>query len=86
MIDDEQRAPHWRATTRLAAGIVSVTLVLTVCLALFAPSLNAIVLFGFPLGFYFAGQGLIVLLVVVAFWFASRQERLDRRHGAIEER
>ena len=31
----------------------------------------------FPLGFYLLAQGLLIFIVVVAFWFIRIQERID---------
>lgn len=59
-----------------AAGLV---------MPLFLPVLNRTALFGFPLGDYLAGQGALVLFVVLAFALSSRQDRIDREHGMAEE-
>ena len=32
---------------------------------------------GFPMGYYFAAQGALVALVILAFWWAGRQDRID---------
>ena len=47
--------------------------------------LNAIVIFGFPLGFWFAAQGSLVAFVVILFWFARKQDDIDREFGMAEE-
>jgi putative solute:sodium symporter small subunit len=44
---------------------------------LFANTLNAIVLFGFPLGYFMAAQGSLVGFVLLIFWYAHRQNRID---------
>ena len=31
----------------------------------------------FPIGFYLLAQGLVIFIVVMAFWFIRLQERLD---------
>lgn len=51
----------------------------------FAPSLNGITIIGFPLGFWFAGQGSLIAFVVLIFWFASRQNRIDEDCGMAED-
>jgi putative solute:sodium symporter small subunit len=51
----------------------------------FVNSLNSIVILGFPLGFWFAAQGSLIVFVVLLFWFASAQDRIDREHGVAEE-
>ena len=52
---------------------------------LFVEPLNNIVIFGFPLGFYMAAQGSLIVFVVLIFWYASRQDAIDREHGVAEE-
>ena len=39
----------------------------------------------FPLGFYLLAQGLLVLIVVMAFWFIRIQERIDQARAESEE-
>jgi putative solute:sodium symporter small subunit len=51
----------------------------------FVNSLNQIVILGFPLGFYMAAQGSLIAFVILLFWFAKRQDTIDRDHGVAEE-
>jgi putative solute:sodium symporter small subunit len=50
----------------------------------FVGPLNDIVILGFPLGFYMAAQGSLIAFVVLIFWFARRQDAIDREHGVAE--
>ena len=52
---------------------------------LFARQLNEIVIFGFPLGFYMAAQGSLIAFVVLIFWYAARQNRIDEDYGVAED-
>ena len=40
---------------------------------------------GFPLGFYMAAQGSLIVFVVQLFMFAKQQNRIDREFGYAEE-
>jgi putative solute:sodium symporter small subunit len=51
---------------------------------MFAPSLNKVVILGFPLGFYMAAQGSLIAFVIMLFWFARRQNQIDEEHGMAE--
>ena len=42
-------------------------------------------LFGWPVSFYLAAQGVPILYIVLVTWYGRRMERLDRRYG-VEER
>jgi putative solute:sodium symporter small subunit len=52
---------------------------------MFAPALNGIRFIGFPLGFYMAAQGSLIVFVAMLFWFAKAQDKIDRDHGMAEE-
>jgi len=49
---------------------------------LFADSLNAYHLGGYPLGFWFAQQGSILVFVVLILVYAVLLNRLDKQHHA----
>ena len=51
----------------------------------FVKQLNEIVIAGFPLGFYMAAQGSLIVFVILIFWFAGRQDSIDREFGVAEE-
>ena len=40
---------------------------------------------GFPLGFYMAAQGSLIVFVVMLFVFAKQQDKIDRQHGVAED-
>jgi putative solute:sodium symporter small subunit len=52
---------------------------------LFAVQLNSIVIFGFPLGFYMAAQGSLIIFVVLCFWNAAAQDKLDAEFNVTED-
>jgi putative solute:sodium symporter small subunit len=54
---------------------------------MFVVPLNKIVIpiLGFPLGFYMAAQGSLIVFVVMLFMFAKQQHKIDREHGYAEE-
>jgi len=51
----------------------------------FAVQLNTIVIYGFPLGFYMAAQGSLIAYVVLCFWNASAQNKIDEEFGVAED-
>jgi len=51
----------------------------------FADALNAFTFMGFPLGFYMAAQGSEVAFVIILFWFAWAQNKIDVSCGVAEE-
>lgn len=85
MIEQEQRVGHWRRTIVWAAVTLGVVSLFGFVLPFYVDPLNRLILLGFPMGFFVAAQGALVAFVVLAYWFADRQEQTDRRHGASEE-
>lgn len=82
---------YWRSTRRVTAVLLLIWCLATAATCLYADELNAIVIAGFPLGFYMAAQGvLLVYLAIVGFyaWFMdrlevrARQARAGRKNGA----
>lgn len=85
MIDDQQRPRHWLLTSLLAGGMVALIILCAFVLPLFAVELNADTLLSFPLGFYFAAQGMVIVLIVAVYWTGTRQSETDRKYGATED-
>jgi putative solute:sodium symporter small subunit len=54
---------------------------------MFVVPLNTITIpvLGFPLGFYMAAQGSLIVFVVMLFLFARQQDKIDRDHGVAED-
>jgi putative solute:sodium symporter small subunit len=72
---------YWRRTRRLTFRVIAVWLVVTFGLAWFSDELNRFSFLGFPLGFYMAAQGsLLVYLAMIAF-YNSRMRKLEEESG-----
>jgi putative solute:sodium symporter small subunit len=76
---------HWKATSTLMWIALAIWAFFSFIIHFFVNSLNSIVILGFPLGFYMAAQGSLIVFVVLLFWFASRQDSIDREYGVAEE-
>ena len=81
----EQRDAYWRKTSRLMWIIMFLWVLFSFIIPAFAVQLNQIKIFGFPLGFYFAAQGSLISYVVVCFWNASAQNKIDQEFGVAED-
>ena len=51
----------------------------------FADSLNSMTFFGWPLGFYMAAQGSLVIFVVLIVVLNTKQEKIDEKYGVAED-
>ena len=78
---------HWRKTTRLMFIHLGIWLFFGYIIHMFVVPLNKITIpiLGFPLGFYMAAQGSLIVFVVMLFMFARQQNRLDQEHGYAED-
>ncbi|MEQ1520912.1 MAG: DUF4212 domain-containing protein [Aestuariivirga sp.] len=76
---------HWAATSKLMYIALAIWFFFSFVIHFFVNSLNAIVILGFPLGFWFAAQGSLVVFVVLLFWFARKQNDIDTEFGFAEE-
>jgi putative solute:sodium symporter small subunit len=80
-----QRDAHWRKTSRLMWTILVLWFFFSFVVHLFAVQLNNIVIAGFPLGFYMAAQGSLIAFVILCFWNAKAQNKIDEEFGVAEE-
>jgi putative solute:sodium symporter small subunit len=84
-VDRATGQAYWRKTSGLMWTVLAIWVVASFAVHLFAPSLNTIRILGFPLGFYFAAQGSLIVFVVALFWFAKRQNEIDEEFGVQED-
>jgi len=80
-----QRDAYWRETSRLMWIILALWVLFSFVIPAFAVQLNSIVIAGFPLGFYMAAQGSLIAYVVLCFWNASAQNKIDEEFGVAED-
>ncbi len=84
-ITQERARQYWSTTSTLMITVLVIWFIASFVVHFFAPSLNQITIFGFPLGFYMAAQGSLIIFVVLIFWYASRQNRIDEDFGLAED-
>jgi putative solute:sodium symporter small subunit len=76
---------YWQKTRTLVFTSIAIWAFFSFFVHLFAVPLNGITILGFPLGYYMAAQGSLIVFVVLIFWFCAKQEKLDRDHGVSED-
>jgi putative solute:sodium symporter small subunit len=84
MSNTDNEVAWWGKTRNLMLTCLVAWFVLSFGIHMLAPALNSIVIFGFPLGFYMAAQGSLILFLVLLFWFAAAQNKIDEAHGLAE--
>ena len=84
-MDDEQRRTYWRKNLNLMAVLLSIwALVSFGAGIILVEPLNNIVIAGFPLGFWFAQQGSIIVFVILIAVYVWRMDKLDASYGIDE--
>ena len=79
---------YWRNNLRIMAGLLCLWAFASLgCGVLFADWLNQFYLpfTGFPLGFWFAQQGSIIVFVLCILMYCIAMNQLDRRHHNLLE-
>ena len=76
---------HWQRTSALMWKMLALWAFFSFVIHMFAIALNKIVILGFPMGFYMAAQGSLIVFVVALFWFAKAQDKIDREEGVAED-
>jgi putative solute:sodium symporter small subunit len=77
-------SPYWRRTRRLTAWLVLIWVVLTFGVNWFARELNEYTFFGFPFGFYFAAQGILLCYMGIIVYYSRRMRELDAEYETDE--
>jgi putative solute:sodium symporter small subunit len=76
---------YWRANVRLQFGLLVVWAVVGYVLSIFlAGPLNSVTVYGFPIAFWVAQQGAIVVFVILIFVYAWQMDRLDEEYDVHE--
>ena len=86
--DEEARgAAHWKKTTNLMLTHLGIWIFFSFIIHMFVNVLNKITIpiLEFPLGFYMAAQGSLIVFVVQLFVFAKQQDNIDREFGYAED-
>ncbi len=83
-IPPEKAAAHWHKSRTLMWICLAIWFFFSFVIHLFARGLNEIQIIGFPVGFYVAAQGSLIIFVVLIFWFANRQNKIDEEFGVHE--
>ena len=84
-LDKEKLKKYWAENVKLTAIIMVIWFVVTYVAIFFAPELNNIVIFGFPMGYYMGAQGSLIIFVILIFWYAFAMNKKDKEYGVEEE-
>jgi len=72
---------HWKATKEVTLATLLIWVVVSFIIHLMGETLNSA---SFPGAYFMAGMGSQVIFVILVFWFAARQNRIDEEYGMSE--
>jgi len=81
-----KQAQHWEKTRNLLWVTLAIWFVFSIGIFLFGAEMEASSFrpFGYPLSYYMTCQGSLGIFVILIFWFAGRQEKIDEEFGYTE--
>ena len=76
---------HWEKTRGLLFTTLAIWFVFSIGIFRFGAEMNEVTgQFGYPLTYWFTCQGSLGIFVILIFWFAGRQEKIDEEFGFSE--
>lgn len=79
-----QHKKYWKKTRGLMLIILALWFFFSFFIHFFVDSFNNITFIGFPLGFYLASQGSLIAFVIIIFYYARKQNKIDQEFGVSE--
>ena len=77
----EQMGQYWGKTSALMYLILALWFIFSFVIHFWARELNSIRFLGFPFGFYMAAQGSLIAFVLMCFYTARAQNKIDEEFG-----
>ncbi len=80
----EKHKEYWQRNLRLTGVLLFIWFATTFILSYFARELSGIVIFGWPLSFYMAAQGSLIIYIAIIWYYARAMGKLDDEYGVAE--
>ena len=75
---------YWQKNLRLTGVLLAIWFAATFVIGWFARDLQALTFLGFPLPFYMAAQGALLVYLLLVGYYAYCMDRLDREYDVHE--
>ncbi len=85
MVKREILNAYWMENKRLMMVTLFIWSIVSYGATLIAGSLNNIVIFGFPLGYYMGAQGSLIVFVILNIIYSSKMNQIDKKYELHEE-
>lgn len=84
-LTEQQKQEYWKFNLKLTLTLLAIWFVTAYLLSgLFAGTLNQVTIFGFPLGYYMAAQGSLIVFVIEIALYARIMNKRDLEFGIRE--
>tara|TARA_B100001750_G_C15224576_1_gene454971 strand:- start:376 stop:636 length:261 start_codon:yes stop_codon:yes gene_type:complete len=80
-----KKIKHWEKTKSHTIITLLIWLFFSIIIFMFGHDLNSKTFLGYPLAYYMSAQGSLLAFVVLLFWFANKQEAIDKEFGFQEK-
>jgi putative solute:sodium symporter small subunit len=80
----EKHKEYWSRNLKITAVLLFIWFVVTFVMGYFAIPLAEINFFGWPLSFYMAAQGSLIIYVAILYYYAKKMRQLDVEYGVDE--
>ena len=75
---------HWAKTRKHMFVTLLLWFFFSMVIFMFGAELNTMSFLGYPLAYYMTAQGSLLAFVIILFWTANKQEKIDEEHGFSE--
>jgi putative solute:sodium symporter small subunit len=76
-ISEQRRIAYWRSVTRLTRLLLAVWFLVTFVVIFFARELSQITILSWPLSFYMAAQGIVLIYLAIIAFYVWSMRKLD---------
>ena len=80
----EKHRLYWSRNLKITGVLLLIWFIVTYVMGYFAIPLSEISFFGWPLSFYMAAQGSLIIYVIILYYYAKKMRQLDVEYGVDE--
>jgi putative solute:sodium symporter small subunit len=80
----QRHVEYWKRNLNLTIVLMAIWFIVTFVMAWFAIPLAEVTFLGWPLSFYMAAQGSLIIYVVIIWFYAKKMRSLDEEYGVAE--
>jgi putative solute:sodium symporter small subunit len=80
----EKHKEYWSRNLKITAVLLFIWFLVTFVMGYFAVPLSEFNFFGWPLSFYMAAQGSLIIYVAILYYYAKKMRQLDVEYGVDE--